>query len=179
MSSPDQYPQLPPGVAPLVAGIASEFAAIRHNVEEAVRHLPPVVNFPPFPPFPVPDTNFVRPETASAAGASIAAGWGNYGAGYQGFSYQQLGTRVFLRGLLSPTAAAVPASGSGSVNNIAFLPAGVRPAAKEMFAVIGGDPSAIGRLDVLSDGTCQLSGIALPLGGYVTLSGVTFSTIAL
>ena len=175
MTAPNQ---LPDGVAPLVGGLAAEFAGIRHGVEEAARRSPPVITFPPPPPPPVQDTNFIRPETASAAGVSLSAGWSNYGAGYQNVSYQMVGTRAFLRGLLT-NATAIPASGSGSVNDVIILPTGVRPAASELLPVVGGDPVAIGRLDIYTSGVCRLFGIALPAGGYVSLSGVTFSTIAL
>lgn len=170
MSSPDQYPQLPPGVAPYVAGIASEFAAIRHGVEEAVRHLPPVITFP-VPP--ADDLNFVRPET-SPAGVAILAGWSNYGSGFATAAYAQLGTRVFLRGLLSP-ALALTANAS---YNIATLPAGVRPVSQEMCAVVCGDFVSAGRLDIHPDGTLSfISQLAVPAGGYVSLSGATFSTL--
>lgn len=172
MSTP--WPQLPPGLAPPVDDVRGRFEGIRADIREAVAGYPKIT----LPAPPPDDLNFIRPETASAAGMTLAVGWSNYGGGYQNVSYQQVGTRVFLRGLLT-NATAVPASGSGSVNNVAFLPIGVRPSAIETFSVVGGGPVAIGLLNILTDGTCQLSGIALPAGGYVSISGVTFSTIAL
>lgn len=170
MSSPDQYPQLPPGVAPLVAGIASEFAAIRHGVEEAVRHLPPVITFPPFP---VQDTNFVRPET-NTAGITIANGWANFGSGYAVAAFEQLGTRVFLRGMLSNVAGALSA---GTFYAMATLPSGVRPTAREPFSGQAGSPVVTARVDVLADGTITYYGAAIGVNGYVSLSGINFSTL--
>ncbi len=173
MSSPNQYPQLPPGVAPYVAGIASEFAAIRHGVEEAVRHIPPVITFPTPPPD---DLNFVRPETNTAGGITIAAGWANFGSGFQLSAYEQLGTtRVFMRGVLSNVAGALAAN---TFYTIGTLPVGLRPAAIEMCFVICGDPITAGRLDIHTDGTMTFaSQLALPKANYVSISDVTFSTL--
>jgi len=168
VSSPGQYPQLPLGVAPLVAGIASEFAAIRHDAEEAGRGSPPVITFP------AQDLNFVRPET-NTFGVAIAAGWANFGSGYAAAAYEQLGTRVFLRGLLSPVAGSL-AAGSGYA--IATLPVGVRPAAREEFASWAGDAPGACRIDVIPDGTVFLiTGGAIGVNGYVSISGITFSTL--
>lgn len=170
MSSPDQYPQLPPGVAPRVAGIASEFAAIRHDVEEAGRRSPPVITVPP------PDTNYVRPET-NTAGITIANGWANFGNGTQVAAIESLGTRFFLRGVLSPVAGSLAPN---TFYTIATLPTGVRPIPPtyEMFTVVCGDPISSGRVDVHPDGTMSFaSQFAVPLNGYVNLSGITFSTL--
>jgi len=172
VSSTDQYPQLPPGVAPYVAGIASEFAAIRHGVEEAVRHLPPVITFPPFPPFPVQDTNFVRPETQTAL--PFFTGWANFGSGFQTAGFEVLGTRVFLRGLVTNTAAALTA---GTAYQMAALPGGALPTGAEIFGVIVNN-SIDCRVDVNPGGSVNIiPPVALPINSYVTLSGITFSTL--
>ena len=167
MSSPDQYPQLPPGVAPYVAGIASEFAGIRHGVEEAVRHLPPVISFP------AQDTNFVRPET-NTLGVAGRAGWANFGAPFAGVAYEQLGTRVFLRGVLSNIGGALAAN---TFYTMADLPVGVRPAATEPFSVQAGTPATTARVDVRADGTISYLGAAIGINGFVCLSDINFSTL--
>ena len=171
MSSPNEYPQLPPGVAPYIAGIASEFAAIRHGVDEAARHSPPVITLP------AQDTNFVRPESQTSYPSGIAGGWANFGNGTQVAGYEILGTRVFLRGVLSPVAGALAAN---TFYTIFTLPVGVRPTstAYEMFDVVCGDPISSGRVDVHPDGTLAFaSQFPVPLNGYVNLSGITFSTL--
>lgn len=157
-----------------MAGIASEFAAIRHGVEEAVRHLPPVITFPPPP---VQDLNFVRPET-NTAGITIAAGWANFGNGTKVAAIESLGTRFFLRGVLSPVAGSLAPN---TFYTIATLPDGMRPTSTtyEMFHVVCGDPISSGRVDVHPDGTMSFaSQFAVPLNGYVNLSGITFSTLS-
>lgn len=169
MSSPDQYPQLPPGVAPYVAGIASEFAAIRQGVDEAVRHLPPVITFPPFPPPPViPPSS--PPETQSIL--APGAGWSNYGSGLQQLGYELIGTRVFLRGVLTNATAIT----NGGPSVMLGMPPGLRPVVTEIFATVGGSNTAY-RVDVNSDGTVALIG-NLPVSNFVTLSGITYSTLA-
>jgi len=170
VSSPNEYPQLPPGVAPLVGGIAAEFAAIRHDAEEAGRRSPPVITFP------AQDLNFVRPET-NTAGITIAAGWANYGNGTQVAAIESLGTRFFLRGVLSPVAGSLAPN---TFYTIATLPTWARPIPPnyEMFDVVCGDPISSGRVDVHPDGTLVFaSQFAVPLNGYVSLSGITFSTL--
>ncbi len=168
MTVPDQYPQLPPGVAPYVAGIASEFAAIRHGVEEAVRHLPPVITFPPFP---VQDTNFIRPETAPAA-ATFAAGWANYGSSEAALAYAQVGTRVFLRGTLSNIGGALVA---GTQYLMATLPAGIHPVGNEIYGNYCAGPNAPCRIQVDTSGGISVTGAAIGVNGLVSISGINFS----
>jgi len=166
VSAPDQYPQLPPGVAPYVAGIASEFAAIRHDAEEAGRRSPPVISFPPFPVVPASSP----PETQSIL--APGAGWSNYGGGLQQLGYELIGTRVFLRGVLTNTTAIT----NGGPSIMFTMPAGLIPAVTEIFATVGGS-NAIYRVDVNSNGTVDVIG-NLPLSNFVTLSGITYSTLA-
>lgn len=165
MSSPDQYPQLPPGVAPYVAGIASEFAAIRHGVEEAVRHLPPVITFPPFPVIPASSP----PETQNTLAPGV--GWVNFGGGYQVLGYETIGPRVFLRGLLSNTTAVT----NGGPTIMFTMPAGLTPAGPEPFAPLVNGTSF--RVDVRPDGTVAIYG-NLAANSYVSVSGITYSTLA-
>jgi len=169
LSSPDQYPQLPPGVAPYVAGLASEFAAIRHGAEEAGRRSPPVITFPPFPPPPVIPASS-PPETQSTLAPGL--GWVNYGGGYQQLGYELIGTRVFLRGLISNTNAIT----NGGPSIMFGMPAGLRPVVTEIFPVMAGTNAAY-RVDINSDGTATLIG-NLALSNYVSLSGITYSTLA-
>lgn len=152
-------------------GIASEFAGIRHDVEEVARRSPPVITFPPPP---VQDINFVRPEShATLPAGAFAAGWANFGAGHQPAGYETLGTRVFLRGLVSPVSTATTA---GTVYAVLTLPAGVRPTLTDTFIVLCGGPTAFGQIDVNPDGTVTFNGSA-SLNGFVSLGGVTFSTL--
>jgi len=172
MTVPDQYPQLPDGVAPRVGGIASEFAAIRHGVEEAARNVPPVITFPPFPPFPPPQ---VIPPSSPPETQSILApglGWANYGQGLQQIGYELIGTRLFLRGVLTNTTAIT----NGGPSIMFTMPTGLRPAVTEIFPVMAGTNVAY-RVDINSDGTATLIG-NLALSNYVSLSGITFSTLA-
>lgn len=155
-------PGLPPGVALVVPGLAREFAGIRHDVEEATRRQPLVV-----PPSSPPETH-----TGFTAGA-FAAGWANFGAGYQPAGYEVIGTRVFLRGLISPVAAAVALP---TFSVVLTLKVGVRPSTVELFPALGGDPITLGRIDIYPNGQVQFGG-NVPLNGYVTLSGITFSTL--
>jgi len=166
VSSPDQYPQLPDGVAPYVAGIASEFAAIRHGVEEAERRAPPVITFPPFPAIPASSP----PETQSIL--APGSGWSNYGSGLQQLGYELIGTRVFLRGVLTNNTAIT----NGGPAIMFTMPTGLRPAAREIFNCMGGSNAAY-RVDIAADGTVNLFG-NLALSNYLTLSGITYSTLA-
>lgn len=169
MTVPDQYPQLPDGVAPRVRGITGEFAAIRHGVEEAVRHIPPVITFPPFPPPPVIPASS-PPETQSTLAPGF--GWINYGGGYQQLGYETIGSRVFLRGLISNTTAIT----NGGPSIMFGMPVGLRPAVTETFPAMAGTNVAY-RVDINSDGTATLIG-NLALSNYVSLSGITYSTLA-
>ena len=78
-------------------------------------------------------------------GLSLAAGWANYGAGYDGASYRKEDGRVHLRGLVTRTDGLPPAS-----SPIGTLPAGYRPAKRMIFAANGG-PAAV-RVDVAPNG---------------------------
>lgn len=159
MTVPDQYPQLPDGVAPRVRGIASEFAAIRHGVEEADRRSPPVI--PTSSP----------PETSVTVTAFVAP-WTNFGSGFAPAAYQTLGTRVFLRGTVTTSAALTGAYG------IFYLPAGLWPTSQEPFACTIGGGGAI-RVDIYpSNGAVAIApGTSIVANGYVSLSGISFSTL--
>ncbi len=171
MSSPDQYPQLPDGVAPRVAGIASEFAAIRHDAEEAGRRSPPVISFPPPP---VPDTNFIRPEGAMTLvpASAFTAAWTNFGGAFPPAAYSIMGTRVFLRGTVVTS---VALTGAYKIFN---LPAGFRPFYEEPFISTLGGGGAI-RIDVYPNGDVAIApGTSINANGYVSVSGFNFSTLA-
>lgn len=171
MTAPNQ---LPDGVAPLVGGLAAEFAAIRHNVEEAARRSPPVITFPPPPPPPVQDTNFVRPENAMTLVTAFTAPWGNNGGGYANAAYSVVGTRVFLRGVVANSGAV------GGPYAIFNLPVGFQPAAQEMFICTIGGGGAI-RVDIYPVGNGAVAiggGTSLPANSFLSLSGINFSTLA-
>ena len=93
--------------------------------------------------------------------AGLQNGWHNYGNTYNnaGFFKDSQGT-VYLKGLVR----------SGNKNAIFTLPAGYRPAARELFWTCT-NPHKIGRVDVLPDGRI------LPINvnnGWVSLDGLSF-----
>jgi hypothetical protein len=83
------------------------------------------------------------PETWK--GLSLAAGWANYGAGYDGAAFRREDGRVHLRGLVTRTDGLPPAKSA-----IGTLPVGFRPAKRTIFAVNGGPQVA--RVDVAANG---------------------------
>lgn len=168
MTVPDQYPQLPDGVAPRVRGIAGEFAAIRHDAEEAGRRSPPVISFPPPP---ADDLNFIRPETSTAVTA-FASPWTNFGGAFAPAAYATIGSRVFLRGLvLTSTNLTGPFA-------IFRLPVGLRPATQELFVCTTGGVGAI-RVDIYpGDGSVAIGpGTSIVANSFLSLSGINFSTL--
>jgi len=170
MTVPDQYPELPPGVAPRMAGIASEFAAIRHGAEEAGRRSPPVITFPPFPVIPASSP----PETSTTVpSAAFVTPWTNFGSGYAPAAYQTIGSRVFLRGVVTTS------TNLTGPFAIFHLPAGLRPAGQEPFICDTGGGSAI-RVDIYpADGAVAIGpNTSIAAGGIVFLSGINFSTLA-
>ena len=161
MTAPNQ---LPDGVAPRVVGLASEFAAIRHSVEEAARHSPPIVA--------ADDLNFIRPETSTNVAAFVAP-WANFGGGFSPAAYATIGTRVFLRGLVISLGAVT------GPYPIFHLPAGLWPALQELFICTIGGGAAI-RVDIYpNDGAVAIgNGTSVAANTYVSLSGLSFSTLA-
>lgn len=93
---------------------------------------------------------------------SFANSWGNYGSTFNTAAFRRDATGyVHLKGLIK----------DGTVGSSAFtLPAGWRPAARELCGTISND--AIGRVDVLSDGTVVPT--APSNNAYVSLDGITF-----
>jgi len=99
------------------------------------------------------------------------AGWVNYGGGLQQLGYETIGTRMFLRGVISNTTAIT----NGGPSVMFGIPPGLRPALAEIFTVMAG--SNVGtRVDIHPDGTAALTG-NLPAGSFVSLSGITYSTL--
>jgi hypothetical protein len=76
---------------------------------------------------------------------SLAAGWANYGAEYDGAAYRREDGRVHLRGLVTRTDGLPPAKSA-----IGTLPSGFRPAKRMIFAVNGGPQ--VTRVDVAANG---------------------------
>jgi hypothetical protein len=83
------------------------------------------------------------PETWK--GLSLAAGWANYGADYDGAGYRKEEGRVHLRGLVTRTDGLPPAR-----SPIGTLPAGYRPAKRMIFGANGG--AQITRVDIAPNG---------------------------
>jgi len=78
-------------------------------------------------------------------GISLAAGWANYGAEYDGAAFRREDGRVHLRGLVTRTDGLPPAKSA-----IGTLPVGYRPAKRAIFAVNGGPQ--VTRVDVAANG---------------------------
>lgn len=95
---------------------------------------------------------------------TLTSGWVNYG-GYNdaGFFKDRMGI-VHLRGL-------VRAGTTGNDATIFTLPAGYRPAARELHVVQSLD--AVGRVDITTDGRVIPYGVS---PGWVSLDGITFRT---
>jgi len=111
----------------------------------------------------------VNPETQTTLGPGF--GWVNYGNGFQQLGYELIGTRVFLRGLISNTNAIT----NGGPSIMFGMPLGLRPALTEIFNVVGlGNTSY--RVDVRPDGTVAVTG-NLAANGFLSVSGITFSTL--
>jgi hypothetical protein len=118
--------------------------------------------------------------------------WINYGEpAYRRVQYRRIGTEVSIRGLAKSNVARTTAS------PILTLPVGFRPAYSEIFQGVGNLNLVTGaastgtahthtanystpmRIDVLSTGVVQCSGTAglsLPAAGYLSLSGISFTT---
>jgi len=114
----------------------------------------------------------ITPETVTPVTA-FTSPWQNYNSvpGFAPAAYYTIGTRVFLRGLMQTTSAL---SGPYAIFT---LPVGFRPAYNEFFSCsMGGSTS--GRLDVGSDGTVGAgAGVSFPAQGFLSLSGISFSTL--
>jgi len=106
--------------------------------------------------------------------AAFAPSWTNFGGGYAPAAYATIGTRVFLRGLVTTSAAL-----SGP-STILTLPAGFQPAKQELFVCTLGGGSSI-RVDVFSVGNGSVAigqGASVAAGTFLSLSGINFSTLA-
>jgi len=111
----------------------------------------------------------VNPETQTIL--APGAGWLNFGNGFQVLGYETIGTRAFLRGLITNTLAIT----NGGPSVMLGIPPGLRPAVTEMFNVIVNGATAY-RVDVRPDGTVALYG-NLPVNSYISMSGITYSTL--
>ena len=111
----------------------------------------------------------LNPEAWQPLG--LIGGWGNYAVpGFEGAAYRKdKQGQVHLRGLVSQD------SGLPSQSTIiAVLPAGYRPARRQVLTTNGGNPSGPGRIDILPDGA--LTWIVGPdqEKDFTSLSGLTF-----
>jgi len=110
----------------------------------------------------------VSPETQTIL--APGAGWVNFGFGFQQLGYETIYPRVFLRGVISNGVAIT----NGGPSTMFGMPPGLRPAATEVFTVIAN--GAAYRVDINNAGLVVLTG-NLPANSYVSLSGITFSTL--
>lgn len=122
------------------------------------------------------NTNWIPlspPETSTVVPTPLVSPWTNFGGSYATAAYSIVGTRVHLRGVVT-TAPSLTGPFA-----IFYLPAGYRPAAQEVFACSTGGSSAI-RVDIQStDGSVQIGpGASLMANSIVSLSGISFSTVA-
>lgn len=101
-------------------------------------------------------------------GLSLAAGWANYGAGYDAAAYRKENGRVHLRGLVTRTDGVPPARSA-----IGTLPAGYRPPQRMIFAVNGG-PQVV-RVDVAPNGQVIWVSGTLAEKDYTSLDTISFA----
>jgi hypothetical protein len=99
----------------------------------------------------------------------FAAGWGNYGAGFETASYSRIGRLVVLQGLVTKTGG-TPTAG----DLIAVLPIGFRPSGGLVFAVATGETTAVGRVDLAANGNINWRAGASGEADYTALSGIVF-----
>jgi len=100
-------------------------------------------------------------------GLSLAAGWANYAAGYDGAAYHKEDSRVHLRGLVTRTDGLPPAN-----SPIGTLPAGYRPEKRMIFAANGG--AQVTRVDVAPNGQVIWVSGTLKEKDYTSLDMISF-----
>lgn len=112
-------------------------------------------------------------DTGAWTALPFAANWGNYGGGYTGGAYRKDSAgRVYLRGLVTKSGG-TPTTG----DVVATLPAGFRIAAQELFVVHTGEPNAVGRVTVLTNGGITWDSGSTGETDYTSLSGIVFWTV--
>lgn len=126
-------------------------------------------------------TNWVPltlPEGRGVIGTgNFYAPWSNQGGAWQTAQYQVTdGTRVYLRGLLTPSSVVNPGA------NVLNLDPGFRPSAQEQFLCVGFSPGETiprqVRVDIYPSGVVQMGLGSIAANGNLSLSGITFSTAA-
>lgn len=99
----------------------------------------------------------------------LAAGWANYGAGYEAATYSRLGRCVTLQGLVTKS------GGTPTLGDVVgTLPDGYRPTSNQIFPVATGETAAMGRIDVQANGDVVWRAGATTEADYTSLSGVSF-----
>lgn len=94
-------------------------------------------------------------------------GFRNYGGVYHKCQYtKDIFGNVYLIGLAANSAS------NATERPIFTLPEGYRPAGNVIFAAPNG--GTVGRVDVLPNGSVQLSSAYNPSSGFVSLSGIVF-----
>jgi hypothetical protein len=100
----------------------------------------------------------------------LIGGWTNYSPAYEGAGYRKdKQGQVHLRGLVS--------QGSGVPPNstiIAVLPAGYRPAQRQILTTYGGNPDGATRVDILPDGALTWGVGPASETDYTSLSGLSY-----
>lgn len=99
----------------------------------------------------------------------FAAGWGNFGSGFEAATYGRRGDIVRLQGLVTKS------GGTPTVNDvIGTLPAGFRPTSQlRLDFATGGTPSS-GQFDIQTDGDVVWISGSTSETDYVSFSGVSF-----
>jgi hypothetical protein len=100
----------------------------------------------------------------------LIGGWANYGGPYEGAGYRKdKQGQVHLRGLVSQSGGLPPNS-----TIIAVLPAGYRPAQRQILTTYGGNSDGAIRVDILPDGA--LTWVVGPSAetDYTSLSGLSY-----
>lgn len=103
----------------------------------------------------------------------FGTGWRSYGGGGTAFGvcgYRRIGDIVSLRGLAEAN------TGSGTITSlIGAVPVGFRPPLQLMFGQVTSKAGSAERVDVLTDGTINISGAAPPNASWVALNGIEYS----
>jgi hypothetical protein len=99
--------------------------------------------------------------------AELVAPWVNFGGVYQTAQYRKVDDTVELRGLVK----------DGGAATIFTMPAGYRPAAREIF--IGSSNNESARIDINSDGEVILASFGNHgSNAFLSLAGIRFSVTA-
>ncbi|MFT4566046.1 MAG: hypothetical protein ACI9FN_000999 [Saprospiraceae bacterium] len=102
-------------------------------------------------------------------GLSFAAGWEDYGQGFQSVRYDKHNSRIYLEGLARKTTNGGVIVGSESLGT---LSQGYRPSSRLIFTINQHESSL--RVDTLPDGQILIMFDFNSLRDYISLSGISF-----